>query len=62
MSASPLKVGRLAICEGREPADLRDRVLAMWDSPSAQRLVKRWIQEFGKNKERLLMHFDSGAL
>lgn len=54
--------GRLAICEGREPVDLRDRVVAMWNNPSAQRLVKRWIQEFGKNKERLMMHFDSGDL
>lgn len=52
--------GRLAICEGREPADLRDRVLAMWDNPAAQRLVKRWILKFGKNKERLMMHFDVG--
>lgn len=45
--------GRLAICKGPEPDNLRDQVLLLWDNPSAQKLVEEWIEKFGKNKENL---------
>jgi hypothetical protein len=39
--------GRLAICKGREPVDLRDRVAQLWDNKKAQALVDKWVTAFG---------------
>jgi hypothetical protein len=54
--------GRLAICQGREPVDLRDRVLELWDNIPAQKLVIAWAKKFGKNKENLLMHLEEAKV
>jgi len=54
--------GRLAICQGREPVDLRDRVLKLWDNIPAQKLVIAWAKKFGKNKENLLMHLEDAKV
>lgn len=40
--------GRLAICKGREPVDLRNRVALLWDNKKAKALIRKWIREFGK--------------
>ena len=41
---------QLAICTGPQPDNLRDQVALLWDNPSAQKLAKKWIKEFMKDK------------
>lgn len=52
--------GRLAICEGREPADLRDRVAMLWDNKKAQLLVGEWVKKFGKGGKVSWTRLDGG--
>lgn len=54
--------GRLAICSGREPIQLRDRVLQLWDNDAARRLVRRWIHKYAKNPKLLLELNDEALL
>jgi len=53
--------GRLAICEGREPVDLRDRVAMLWDNRKAQLLVTRWVKKFGKGGKANWTRFNDGS-
>lgn len=53
--------GRLAICEGREPVDLRDRVAMLWDNKKAQLLVTRWVKKFGKGGKTSWTRFNDGG-
>jgi len=34
--------GRLALCQGRTPADLHERIAATWETPVGSDLIKRW--------------------
>lgn len=50
--------GRLAICQGREPIELRERVVALWNNRPAQTLAKQWVEQHGRNKKRLREHIE----
>ena len=44
--------GRLAICKGREPVDLRLRILELWDNEKAKNLVTSWIKKFMTTRKK----------
>lgn len=43
--------GRLAICKGPEPNDLRLKIVQLWDNSLAEDLVKSWIKKFQNIKD-----------
>lgn len=42
--------GRLAMCRGPEPINLRDQVLLTWDSDEAKNLIVEWKKQYYKFK------------